>query len=461
MSDLTDGLAAAAALAAPLAQPVPGSNLADELLDALGVPAWLHRPGQPVRTNAALRRLCGLQAGAPVPHDPLHLLVADDRAALAQANDECLWRSGEPPAQSLRLMGGDGSHRPVELSLRRVVLDGAPAALVTCQDLSDIQHVQTMLQDMGSLLRQIIDGAPVASFVIDRYHRVTHWNTACSRLTGHGADQMIGSTEPWRAFYDQPRPLLADLIVDGVGEDQLASLHGSNARPSALVAGAYEAETFFPQFGPDGRWLGFTAAPLRGDAGQVIGAIVTLQDVSQRRRTEAELTRQLEQLVEARSAGLAANAKLMDAFIDTAPIGVVYTVNQKVQRANQQMSEMFGAADATPGAAPPAQPFYMAEDDALQLRDLARPEAPAREVRLPAGGGQFGHARIDDTGQPIRQAEDASGQLHRHGIEGQRHRTRERADDQLVRMLVQHCRQPRQIAVAGEAHQRDTDLARR
>ena len=378
MSDLTDGLAAAAAaMAPPVDQPlgpaVPAGSLADALLDALGVPAWLHRPGQPVRTNAALRRLCGLQSGAPVPADPLQLLVADDRAALAQANDECLWRSGEPPAQSLRLLGGDGSHRPVELSLRRVVLDGAPAALVTCQDLSDIQHVQTMLQDMGSLLRQIIDGAPVASFVIDRYHRVTHWNTACSRLTGHGADQMIGSTEPWRAFYDQPRPLLADLIVDGVGEDQLASLHGNSARPSALVAGAYEAEAFFPQFGHDGRWLGFTAAPLRGDAGQVIGAIVTLQDVSQRRRTEAELTRQLEQLVEARSAELAANARLMDAFIDTAPIGVVYTVNHKVQRANQQMSEMFGAADAAAGAAPPAQPFYMAEADAVQLRDLARP----------------------------------------------------------------------------------------
>ena len=79
-----------------------------------------------------------------------------------------------------------------------LLLGGAPAMLVTCQDLSDIQHVQTMLQGMSSLLRQIVDGAPVASFVIDRHHRVTHWNTACSRLTGQGADSMIGSTEPWR-----------------------------------------------------------------------------------------------------------------------------------------------------------------------------------------------------------------------------------------------------------------------
>jgi two-component system NtrC family sensor kinase len=196
------GLATAEPDGAPAEPPVAG-GLAEHLLDAMGMPAWLHRPGRPMRANAALRRLCGLQRETPA--DPLQLLVPDDRAALADASDECLWRSGEPPAQSVRLLGGNGSQRPVELSLRRVPLDDGPAILVTCQDLSDIQHVQTMLQGMSSLLRQIVDGAPVASFVIDRHHRVTHWNTACSRLTGHGAESMIGSTEPWRAFYGTPR----------------------------------------------------------------------------------------------------------------------------------------------------------------------------------------------------------------------------------------------------------------
>ena len=245
MSDLSAGVGA-----------ITAAGVAEQLLDAMGLPAWLHRPGQPVRTNAALRRLCGLQADSPPPADPLQLLVPEDRDALASATDECLWRSGEPPAQSLRLQGADGSQRPVELSLRRVHLggagtpDGVPAALVTCQDLSDMQHVQTMLQGMSSLLRQIVDGAPVASFVIDRHHRVTHWNTACSRLTGHGAEQMIGSTEPWRAFYAAERPLLADLIVDGVAETELAARHGDSARASELVAGAFEAETFFPSSGP-------------------------------------------------------------------------------------------------------------------------------------------------------------------------------------------------------------------
>ncbi|MES2718843.1 MAG: ATP-binding protein [Pseudomonadota bacterium] len=361
MSDLSAGRAAFAAT---------GNNaLAGQLLEAMAVPAWLHCPGQPLQANAALRRLCGLQAGSGTPQDPLELLVPADRDALARASDECLWRSGEPPAQPARLLGADGSQRPVELSLRRLLLDGAPAMLVTCQDLSDMQHVQTMLQGMGSLLRQIIDGAPVASFVIDRFHRVTHWNTACSRLTGCAAEQMIGSTEAWRAFYDQPRPLLADLIVDGVGEDRLAALHGASARGSALVAGAYEAEAFFPRFGPEGRWLGFTAAPLRDEHGQVVGAIVTLQDVSQRRRTEADLTRQLEQMVQARSAELAASARVMDAFIDNAPIGVVYARRARVLRSNRQMAQIFGP----PGPGSVGHGFHLSPDDRETILRATRP----------------------------------------------------------------------------------------
>ncbi|GCL61952.1 ATP-binding protein [Pseudaquabacterium pictum] len=392
------------------AAPPDAGGLAEQLLDAMGMPAWLHRPDRPMRANAALRRLCGLHRDTPA--DPLQLLVPDDRAALADASDECLWRSGEPPAQSVRLLGGNGSQRPVELSLRRVQLDDGPAILVTCQDLSDIQHVQTMLQGMSSLLGQIIDGAPVASFVIDRHHRVTHWNTACGHLTGHGADTMIGSTTPWRAFYDEARPLLADLIVDGTADAELAALYGDSAKPSALIAGAYEAEAFFPQFGPDGRWLSFTAAPLRDHAAQVIGAIVTLQDVSQRRRTEEELTRRLEQLVEARSAELAANARLMDAFIDNAPIGVVYTVNGDVQRANRQMTEMFGAAEPMPGGGRPDRPFYMAPDDLVHLRELAqlpfsRNEALHHEMWLHDRSGRPLWMQVNAC--PVEYSDDATG----------------------------------------------------
>lgn len=139
------------------------------------------------------------------------------------------------------------------------------------------------------VLSQIVEGNPVASIVIDARHRVTHWNRACAVLTGVPATEMIGKSEQWRAFYGEPRPILGDLIVSGASEAMIEKYYGEKFRRSVLIEGACEAEDFFPAFGQGGRWLFFTAAPLRNAAGEVIGAIETLQDVTERRRAENAL----------------------------------------------------------------------------------------------------------------------------------------------------------------------------
>ena len=370
-----------------LALPWAADAVVCELLDAIAVPAWLYGLAAPLRGNLAFQRLCGLSPDALLRTAHLSLVVPDGRDVLAAATQECLHGSGEPPAQTTQLLAAYGSQRPVELTLRRVNWNGQPGALVTCIDLSDIQFVQTMLESTSGLLRQIVDGAPVASFVIDQHHRVTHWNSACGRLTGCPAEQMIGSTESWRAFYAEARPMLANLIVNGSTQDELAALYGDKAGPSALIAGGFEAETHFPNLGTEGLWLNFTAAPLRNPDGAVIGAIVTLQDVSQRRRTEDELTRRLELLVEARSTELAASARVMDAFIDNAPIGVVYAARDRVLRSNRKMAEIFGTAggtDATDGidstdgtaqtgGAALSRDFHLAAADQAEIARIAYP----------------------------------------------------------------------------------------
>jgi diguanylate cyclase (GGDEF)-like protein len=82
---------------------------------------------------------------------------------------------------------------------------------------------------------------------------------------------------------------MADLVLDDADEGVVDRLYHGRFRRSMLIPGAYEAEDFFPHFGAKGRWLFFTAAPLRNAAGHIIGAIETLQDVSERRRAEEAL----------------------------------------------------------------------------------------------------------------------------------------------------------------------------
>lgn len=168
-------------------------------------------------------------------------------------------------------------------------------AIETLQDITSQRRTETALRNSEAYLSQIVDGFPVATLVINAEHHVTHWNKACELLTGILAEDMITTTDPWRAFYTSRQPILADLILDQADPTQFESLPQTRFRPSSLITGGYEAERFFPQLGKDGLWLFFIAVAIHDTEGKIVGAIETLQDITERRRTEDEL-RQNEEL---------------------------------------------------------------------------------------------------------------------------------------------------------------------
>jgi len=152
------------------------------------------------------------------------------------------------------------------------------------------------------------EGSPVPTFVIDANHVVTHFNNACALALGIPADTVIGKKGIGRYFYGADQPVMADLIVDGAMAEIIEDLYQNRYRSSLVVPDAYEAEDFFPRLGAAGRWLFFTAAPLRDATGKVIGAIETLQDITERKVAEAALMKsqlEVEQIVEQRTEQLA------------------------------------------------------------------------------------------------------------------------------------------------------------
>ncbi|MDD3484223.1 PAS domain S-box protein [Azovibrio restrictus] len=206
----------------------------------------------------------------------------------------------------------------------------------------------TRLVEMEGVLGQILQGDPVPTFVIDARHVVTHWNRALEVVTGVKAEQVVGGSRPGLAFYQKQRPVLADLIVEGRLEG-LDSYYQGKYRRSAVIPDAYEAEGFFPQFGDSGRWLAFTAAPLRDAEGRIIGAIETLQDVTERKQAE-EFLRQsqadLEVLVQRRTAQLAQAKAELEADIRQRQAseaelrqrnGELTELNQRLEEAQAQL----------------------------------------------------------------------------------------------------------------------------
>jgi len=136
---------------------------------------------------------------------------------------------------------------------------------------------------------QIVQSSPIAKFVIDDRHRIITCNRAYEKMTGIPAREILGTDNHWKTFYSSKRPILADLIVDNATEETIAGYYSGKYRKSATISGAYEVEDFFPTLGERGKWLFFTAAPLKDAEGNITGALETLQDITKQKRAALKL----------------------------------------------------------------------------------------------------------------------------------------------------------------------------
>ena len=156
-------------------------------------------------------------------------------------------------------------------------------------------RTEISLKENEEKLAAIVAGSPVPKFVIDSDHTIIYWNRAIEQATGISAAQMIGTHDQWRAFYNEVRPTMADLILDGE-TDRILELYAGKCSESPVVAGAFEATDFFPHMGEKGTYLRFMAAPIKNNLGVTLGAVETLIDVSDIKHAEVELVTKNEEL---------------------------------------------------------------------------------------------------------------------------------------------------------------------
>lgn len=156
------------------------------------------------------------------------------------------------------------------------------------RDITGRKRSEEALKESEQRMQMILHGSPIATLVIDKHHRVISWNEAMEHLTGIGAQDMLGTAEHWKAFYDDKRPSMSDLIVDGT-EDMIRHWYPDKFSRSTLIKGAYEATDFFPSLNGKGKWLKITAASIRSSTGELVGAIETFEDITERKKVEEDL----------------------------------------------------------------------------------------------------------------------------------------------------------------------------
>ena len=161
-------------------------------------------------------------------------------------------------------------------------------AIETLEDFTERNAAEQRLAESENRLKNIFQGFSIPAFVIDKHHKVMLWNRALEKLSKIPADVMIGSDQHWKAFYGEKRPCMADLLVDSAMK-KVSQWYSGKYKKLDPVEEAYEAVDFFPDLGNEGRWLRFTAAIIRDRQGELIGAVETLEDITEQKLAETAI----------------------------------------------------------------------------------------------------------------------------------------------------------------------------
>ena len=239
--------------------------------------------GRFIVVNKACEKLTGYTNHELVRKNVKDFLSPRSLDLARQVAHRLLHGNGLEQPYEQRVTRKDGVTRVIMMSSSQVMIEGAPVGF---------QHVArdvTEEHGVAEMLSRITNGSPIPTFVIDQQHKITHWNTAMEALTGYDQAKMIGTDSHWQPVYSAKRATMADLIVDGGPTDEIDEYYRGKYRKSHLIEGAFEVEDFFPTLGGAGKWLHITASPIRNDAGELVGAIETLQDVTEEKQLQENM----------------------------------------------------------------------------------------------------------------------------------------------------------------------------
>ena len=166
--------------------------------------------------------------------------------------------------------------------------------LLNYHDISNRKQTEDALRASRRQLTDIIEFLPDATVAVDREKRVIIWNKAIEKMTGVPAAEMIGKGDNAYAipFYGETRPLLMDFIFREYGDMPAwypdAALEGDSLTVEVYCNALYNNK---------GAWVYTKASPLHDQSGNIVGAIESIRDITERKYAE-ETIRKISSAVE-------------------------------------------------------------------------------------------------------------------------------------------------------------------
>lgn len=156
----------------------------------------------------------------------------------------------------------------------------------TIRDITETKRAEARLKKAHDQLLEIIESLPDATLVIDREKKVIGWNRSMEEMTGVPKEDIIGKGNYAYGvpFYGAPRPILIDIIDKS--EPEIESKYINIERKGRTIF----AEAFVPTlFNGKGAHVWATASLLYDSAGNLIGSIESIRDITKRKMEEQAL----------------------------------------------------------------------------------------------------------------------------------------------------------------------------
>ena len=194
-----------------------------------------------------------------------------------------LWASGETVETEYHM---SGSVKFMEMTVTPTTWQGKKVVLGIGKDITKRKQAEEALKESERRMTDIIDFLPDATIAIDRQGRVIAWNRAIEEMTGVKAEEMLGKGDYEYAvpFYGVRRPILLDLVLKPDKKIEQSYYSILEKQKDLLIV-----DTWVPLLKGKRAFLWAKASPLYDSKGDVIGAIESIRDITDRKQAEEAL----------------------------------------------------------------------------------------------------------------------------------------------------------------------------
>jgi PAS domain S-box-containing protein len=211
-----------------------------------------------------------------------------------------------PEGRVVRWLGTNtdiSERKKSEEQLARSAVEGA-------QQAEDLAVSRGELEAQTSMLKLVLESMGEGLIAADREGHFLLWNDAANKLMGRGAIDL--PTKQWTPHY---KVFLADGITP-CPPDRLPlvrALYGESVKVELMVQ---------PPEPEPGKFIEVTARPLNDARGNLRGGVAVLHDITERKRSEADLAQQAEELRHSQQA-LKTQTFMLQSVLDSMVEGLV------------------------------------------------------------------------------------------------------------------------------------------